>query len=122
MAVKREFLATVFVFFLFALLSVDSITEQQQHEHNGILTPYRGEPPQIELNEREIKKRLHHLHRNRGSLASILLNSTLPEIELSIEDELATYQKHLMKVLSLSENDIFDFKEDYFLFSPSKTG
>ena len=62
--------------------------------------------------ERELRKRLKEFVRARGSLA-VLLQNKLPEVNISVESEIASYLNFVKEKLNVGDSDIFDYKETY---------
>ncbi|MBK8812714.1 MAG: DUF4935 domain-containing protein [Acidobacteria bacterium] len=62
--------------------------------------------------EREIRRRLKDFLRAKGSLAALLQNS-LPEVNISVEHEVASYLNFVKEKLNVGDDDIFDYKETY---------
>jgi predicted nucleic acid-binding protein len=62
--------------------------------------------------ERELRRRLNQFVRSRGALAALLQNS-LPELNLLVESETASYLSYVKEKLNIQDKDIFDYKESY---------
>lgn len=65
------------------------------------------------LYARELKKHLNSIDNSRGGLSRLLIEETIPEIELNVEEVKLKYMEYFRSKLNLQNDDIIPYKNEY---------